>query len=106
MTVMGPKINGHNIPELVKLEVQKTVNDQKNELLEMKNRLEAQLDRSHELLLGALARVTCLETEISKYHQNTQSVIIIVPKPPTGSCKKQQTVQTLVKESVHVKTEL
>ena len=75
---MGPKINGGSIAELVKLEVQMTVNDQKNELLEMKNRLEAQLDRSHELLLGALARITCLESEISKYHQNTY-------KPSTSS---------------------
>ena len=37
---MGPKINGGSIAELVKLEVERTVNDQKNELLEIKSRLE------------------------------------------------------------------
>ena len=71
VTAMGPKINGNNIAELVKLEVEKTVNTQKNELLEMKNMFEEQLDRAHELLLGAMARITCLENEINKYHQNT-----------------------------------
>ena len=68
VTAMGPKINGNNIAELVKLEVEKTVNNQKSELLEMKSRFEAQLDRLHESLL---ARITCLESEINKYHQNT-----------------------------------
>ena len=71
VTAMGPKINGNNIAELVKLEVEKTVNTQKNELLEMKNMFEAQLDRSHELLLCTMARITCFESEINKYHQNT-----------------------------------
>ena len=71
VTAMGPKINRSNMAELVKLEVEKTVETQKNELLEVKKMFKTQLDRAHELLLGAMARITCLENEINKYHQNT-----------------------------------
>ena len=69
---MGPKINGSNMAELVKQEVIKTVETQKHEMLEIKRMIEAELDRVHELLLGALARITCLEKEIEKYKQTSR----------------------------------
>ena len=43
--------------ELVKQEVRKTVETQKHVMLEIKKMIEAELDRAHELLLGALARI-------------------------------------------------
>ena len=55
--VMDPKINGSNMAELVKQEVRKTVETQKHVMLEIKKMIEAELDRAHELLLGALARI-------------------------------------------------
>ena len=75
---MGPKINGYNIAELVKQEVIKTVQTQKHKMLAIKSIMEAELDRVHELLLCALARITCLEKENEKYkptsrHNSTSS---------------------------------
>ena len=50
---MAPKINGSSLADLVKLEVKKMV--------------ETQRDETHELLLGALARIKCLEKELDDF---------------------------------------
>ena len=50
---MTPKINGLNLAELVKQEVTKTVQAQKNEMSDIKNIVQAELDTAHDLLLGA-----------------------------------------------------
>ena len=50
---MVSKINGNSLADLVKLEVKKMV--------------DTQLDEMHVLLMGALARIKCLEKEITDY---------------------------------------
>ena len=61
---MPAKINGVNLSDLVKREVEKSVQLQTSELNEMKCIMQAELDTAHQLLLGALARISCLEKEI------------------------------------------
>ena len=61
---MPPKINGVNFVDLVKKEVEKSLEVQTSEINDMKKILQAELDTAHELLLGALARISCLEKEI------------------------------------------
>ena len=70
---MPPKINGLNLAELVKQEVTKTLQAQNNEISDIKNILQAELDTAHELLLGALARISCLEKEIQKFRPTINS---------------------------------
>ena len=50
---MARRINGSSLADLVKLEMKKMV--------------DTQLDEMHKLLLGALARITRLEKEITDY---------------------------------------
>ena len=77
---MPPKINGLNLAELVTEEVTKTLQAQNNEMSDIKNIVQAELDTAHELLLDALARISCLEKEIKKFrptkfsHGNNGSV--------------------------------
>ena len=55
---MPAKINGVNLSDLVKREVEKSVQLQTSELNEMKCIMQAELDTAHQLLLGALARIS------------------------------------------------
>lgn len=64
---MPSKINGVNFADLVKKEVGKSLEVQTSETNDMKKILLAELDTAHELLLGALARISCLEKEIQKF---------------------------------------
>ena len=64
---MPPKINGCSMADLVKQEVHKEV--------------EAQLTEMHNLLLGALARITCLEKEISECKVDSSAPRL----PPTAT---------------------
>ena len=64
---MPPKINGVNIANLVKQEVAKSLQAQTSEINDMKKIVQAELDTAHDLLIGALARITCLEKEIQHF---------------------------------------
>ena len=64
---MPPRINGVNLADLVRNEVEESVQLQTSELNEMKSIMQAELDTAHQLLLGALARISCLEREEQKY---------------------------------------
>ena len=64
---MPPKINGANFADIVKKEVEKSLQAQTSEMDEMKKIVQAELDTAHEFLLGALARISCLEKEIEKF---------------------------------------
>ena len=68
---MPAKVNGISLQELVKREVDKTVSQQANEIDEIKSILQAELETAHQLLLGALARIKCLEEEVNKFHLST-----------------------------------
>ena len=63
---MPPKINGNTISDLVRQELDNLMDHHKKEMIELSEKLEGQLDFAHEQLLGALARITCLETELTK----------------------------------------
>ena len=64
---MPPRINGVNLADLVRKEVEKSVQAQTSEMNEMKSIMQAELDTAHKLLLGALARISCLEREVDKF---------------------------------------
>ena len=71
---MPAKINGTSLSDLVKREVDKAVHLQASEIDEIKSIMQAELETAHQLLLGALARITCLEEEVNKVHlSNTSS---------------------------------
>ena len=71
---MPAKVNGLSLQDLVKREVDKAVNQQASEIEEIKSLMQAELETAHQLLLGALARIACLEEEVSKVHlSNTPS---------------------------------
>ena len=63
---MPPKINGNTISDLVRHELDNLMDHHKKEMIELSEKLEDQLDKAHEQLLGALARITCLENELTK----------------------------------------
>ena len=63
---MPPKINGNSMSDLVKQELDNIMDQHKKEMVNLSRKLEDQLDYAHEQLLGALARITCLETELTK----------------------------------------
>ena len=63
---MPPKINGNSMSDLVKQELDNIMDQHKKEMVNLSRKLEDQLDRAHEQLLGALARITCLENELTK----------------------------------------
>ena len=84
---MHPKINGLNLAELVKQEVAKTLQAQNNEISYIKNILQAELDTAHELLLGALARISCLEKEIQKFRLTISSSSSSLPSSKGGSSR-------------------
>ena len=70
---MPPKINGQNLADLVKQEVENKLQAQNSEINDMKNTVQAELDTAHELLIGALARITCLEKELQKFRPTIHS---------------------------------
>ena len=71
---MPAKVNGISLQDLVKREVDKAVHLQASEIDEIKSIMQAELETAHQLLLGALARITCLEEEVNKVHlSNTPS---------------------------------
>ena len=63
---MAPTINGCSMADLIMQSIKKQV--------------EPQLTDMHELLLGALARITCLEKELNNYKVDWS-----VPRPPSTS---------------------
>ena len=71
---MPAKINGVNLADLVKREVEKSVQLQTSELNEMKTIMQAELDTAHQLQLGALARISCLERELQKFQPTNTSI--------------------------------
>ena len=73
---MPPKINGCSMADLVKQEVHKEV--------------EAQLTEMHNLLLGALARITCLEKEISECKVDSSAPRL----PPTATSSSSSQLDT------------
>ena len=65
---MAPSINGTSMKNLVKMEVQQA--------------LENELDNFHNLLIGAMARITCLESEIcdlKMYSSSSQPAMSSTP---------------------------
>ena len=63
---MPPKINGNTISDLVRQELDNLMDHHKKEMIELSEKLEDQLNQAHEQLLGALARITCLENELTR----------------------------------------
>ena len=68
---MAPKINGLSMADLIMQSIKKQV--------------EPQLTDMHELLLGALARITCLEKELNNYKADRS-----VPRLPSTSTTSSQ----------------
>ena len=82
---MPAKVNGISLQELVKREVDKTVSQQANEIDEIKSILQAELETAHQLLLGALARIKCLEEEVNKFHLSTSPSSSVFSSPHNKS---------------------
>ena len=82
---MPAKINEVNLSDLVKREVEKSVQLQTSELNEMKCIMQAELDTAHQLLLGALARISCLEKEIHKFQPTNTSTSSLLSSPQKKS---------------------
>ena len=68
---MAPTINGCSMADLIMQSIKKQV--------------EPQLTDMHELLLGALARITCLEKELNNYKVDRS-----IPRPPSTSTSSSQ----------------
>ena len=82
---MPSRINGVNLTDLVRKEVEKSVQLQTNELTEMKSIMQAELDTAHQLLLGALARISCLERELQKFQPTNTSTSLCCPLHRKGA---------------------
>ena len=82
---MPAKINGVNLTDLVKREVEKSVQLQSSELNEIKCIMQAELDTTHQLLLGALAWISCLEKEIHKFQPTNTSTSSLLSSPQKRS---------------------
>ena len=82
---MPPRINGANLTDLVRKEVEKSVQLQTNELTEMKSIMQVELDTALQLLLGALARISCLEREVQKFQPTNTSTSSLLSSPPRRS---------------------
>lgn len=80
-----PKINGTSLSDLVKREVDKAVHLQASEIDEIKSIMQAELETAHQLLLGALARITCLEEEVNKVHLSNTSSSSVFSTPHSKS---------------------
>ena len=79
---MPARINVVNLADLVRKEVEKSVQLQTSELLnEMKSIMQAELDTAHQLLLGALARISCLEREVQKFQPTNTSTSSLLSSP-------------------------
>ena len=68
---MAPTINRCSMADLI--------------MQSFKKQVEPQLTDMHELLLGALARITCLEKELNNYKVDRS-----VPRPPSTSTSNSQ----------------
>ena len=87
---MPAKINGVNLSDLVKREVEKSVQLQTSELNEMKSIMQAELDTAHQLLLDALARISCLEKEVHRFQPtniSTSSLLSSPQKKSSSTCR-------------------
>ena len=78
---MPAKINGATLSDLVKREVDKAVHLQTSEINEIKSIMQAELDTAHQLLLGALARISCLEKELHQFQPTNISSSSVLSSP-------------------------
>ena len=78
---MPAKINGVSLSDLVKREVEKSVHLQTSEINEIKSIMQAELDTAHQLLLGALARISCLEKELHQFQPTNISSSSVLSSP-------------------------
>ena len=89
---MPAKVNGLSLQDIVKTEVHKAVKHHAGEIEEIKSLMQAELETAHQLLLGALARIACLEEELSKVHLSNTPSYSVLSSPHS---KKQLHLQTL-----------
>ena len=65
----------------MKREVEKSVHLQTSEINEIKSIMQAELDTAHQLLLGALARISCLEKELHQFQPTNISSSSVLSSP-------------------------
>ena len=82
---MPAKVNGLSLQDLVKREVDKAVHLQAGEIDEIRSVMQAELETAHQLLLGALARITCLEEEVNKVHLSSTPSSSVFSSPHSKS---------------------
>ena len=82
---MPPKVNGLSLQDLVKTEVHKAVKHHAGEIQEIKSLMQAELDTAHQLLLGALARIACLEEKHNKVNLSTSPSSSVFSSPHSKS---------------------
>ena len=82
---MPAKVNGLSLQDIVKTEVHKAVKHHAGEIEEIKSLMQAELDTAHQLLLGALARIACLEEKHNKVNLSTSPSSSVFSSPHSKS---------------------